>query len=288
MSRWSVAPTNQPGCNLVSSGDRISTCLTPGLKDLSSLWHDLYNNNKNVTGMLSPTKYKLKCNDSSEVMVSLEHRIPSKNHGAGKSHWATGNLGKPHDKCRNAHFTQWGGIVVKREVNTQMANQVPRCFLTGPEFTGGNVTAPAPSRKLSVPVPRNPVTPGWTVPGLSPQQDQVTAGAHSGMCRLLWFLCFLQPWAPGGLSTLLLPSLPSFMPSSFCSLSSKISFFSSLSHNISYSSTVSYAHYLQEAPGFPPSRGSGWSQNHLPTVVTNKTVELKPHDLLCPSYGTPL
>lgn len=155
-------------------------------------------------------KYKFERNDNSKVMVSLEQRIPSKHHVTGKSQRTMGNLGKPHNKCRNVHFTQWGGIVVEREVNTQMANWVPRCLTfvlshwTRVHWWKCHSTRGLP--KAQCPLPCNPVTQGWTVPALPPQQDQATAGAHYGMCHLLWFPRFLQRWAPKHRGSL--PSLP--------------------------------------------------------------------------------
>lgn len=84
---------------------------------------------------------------------------------------------------RNAHFTQWQRVFVKREVNTQMANIVRRCltFLLSYSIIvhWGEVPQQKclPERILRVSC--NQTCSGWAVPVLSLYQHQVS------LC-LLW------------------------------------------------------------------------------------------------------
>lgn len=86
------------------------------------------------------------------MIESLQHKIV-RNLAAGAE---MSRFGGPWQatKCRNAHFTQWERIFVKREVDTHMANIIHRCltfvFFTGSEFIGGSPKAKVPPRKTIV------------------------------------------------------------------------------------------------------------------------------------------
>lgn len=189
-----------------------------------------------------------------------------------------GNLGKPHNKCRNAHFTQWGQIVVKREVNTQMANWVPRCLTfvlshwTRVHWWKCHSTRGSP--KAQCPLPCYPVTRdelsllcllSKTKPQLEPTM------ACAAFCGFLSVVSMFS--ATLGTQTLWHPAFHFEPPSS------KISLFS-LSR-VSFLTHLLWAMPIicRKPPGFPPPRGSGWCQNYPPTVKTDKIIELKLHDL---------
>lgn len=172
----------------------------------------------------------------------LQSREFPANHVTGKSQRAMGNLGKPHNKCRNAHFTQWGGVVVEREVHTQMANWVPRCLtFVLSHWTRVHWWKCHSTRSLTkaqCPVPCHPVTRDelsllCLLSKTKPQLEPTMACAI--LCGFLSVVSMLS--ATLGTQTSWLPSFPT-LSSISSPLSSKISLFS-LSQVSSYSSTES-------------------------------------------------